>query len=564
MRRAVMTMLAAAAWVAAAQPALAQVPSDAWIGTRISVVSVELRPAPADALAAANLEGAVRRAFAVYPGRPYDPQAIEFGLARVRGVAGVTAASASVEFADGAGLRLTLTIDTTPPAVPRRPGFAERLTLVGGQRLVKLRVSYKGAVALSGNQWFGNGPFITQYNPRGQYQGDNGPNAVLDAAPALGMAAAFPLWHGRHPVYVYGTFSYLGAASVGQDNNRSDARATSSWEEGYAGVVGGGVTASGSTWAYNVSYGMQPYCIGGGMLVCQIASSGGDRAADFAWPRWTGTHFLKAQFRVNATEITGFRFEANDMPATGTVLAGVNVDHNSGSGLSVGGTWLTALDSRSQYYLPTGPSAMSRDGLRALHLRGTVTPPPGKDGPVLKAEWARQTNANFDMDARGWSAEGGWSFSTVRWSPSLTYRFSRTTGDDPATSRFERWDLLYSGNDINTWVQGQLMKNIQYNSNVIVHRVMARAQPRRTLRLTAQWSRYRADTANNAGGVLFAFADRALGDEALAVAERFLSRGVYFRATAAALWPGRGVVLAVPEPVARPWLVAIGQISLAF
>jgi hypothetical protein len=39
---------------------------------------------------------------------------------------------------------------------------------------------------------------------------------------------------------------------------------------------------------------------------------------------------------------------------------------------------------------------------------------------------------------------------------------------------------------------------------------------------------------------------------------------VYFRVTAAALWPGRGVRLAVPEPVAKPWLVGIGQISLTF
>ena len=82
--------------------------------------------------------------------------------------------------------------------------------------------------------------------------------------------------------------------------------------------------------------------------------------------------------------------------------------------------------------------------------------------------------------------------------------------------------------------------------------------------MTGQWSHYRADTANNAGGVLFAFSDKALGNEALAVAERFLSRGVYLRVTAAALWPGRGVVLAVPDPVVKPWLVGIGQISLTF
>ena len=59
-----------------------------------------------------------------------------------------------------------------------------------------------------------------------------------------------------------------------------------------------------------------------------------------------------------------------------------------------------------------------------------------------------------------------------------------------------------SPNDIDTWVQGQLMKNIHYNSNVKVHRVLARATPDARWRLTAAASSYRADTLNNIGGVI--------------------------------------------------------------
>ena len=72
--------------------------------------------------------------------------------------------------------------------------------------------------------------------------------------------------------------------------------------------------------------------------------------------------------------------------------------------------------------------------------------------------------------------EGGWSFGRTRWAPSVTYRFTSTSGDDPATGSFERWDLFYSGGDIDTWVQGQLMKNIHYNSNVRMQRVLWRAR----------------------------------------------------------------------------------------
>ena len=548
----------------AGSAASAQAPTDAFSGMRIRRVDVELSPVPTDPLATTKLEGAIRLAFGLFPGRRIDTQTLEFGIARVRRVKGVASASARVEFAEGSDLEIVLTVSTTAPATAPVRSFSERLTLVGGQSLVKVRVGYKGALALSGNQWFGNGPFITQYNPRGQYGGDNGPNVVLDAAPSVGMAAAFPLVHGPRPLYVYGTFSYLGAASVGQDNNRSDARATSAWEEGYAGIVGGGVTRSGSIYEYNVSYGMQPYCIGGGIMLCQIAGSGGDRAADFAWPRWSGTRFLKAQFRFNSTEVHAFRLQPNDAPTTGTVLAGVNVEHERGSGLSLGMTWLTALQSTSAYYLPTGPSGMTRDGLRAWHVRGAWTPKPGRSGPLGKAEWAVQTNTHFEMRATAWSAEGGWLFAASKWRPSLTYRYSATSGDNPGTARYERWDLLYSGNDINTWVQGQLMKNIQYNSNVHLHRVMWRAQPSQTWRLTGQWSRFSVDTLNNAGGVLFSFTDKNLGSELLAVGERFISRGVYLRISAASLWPGRGVTTAIPNPVVKPWLVGIAQLSISY
>ena len=168
------------------------------------------------------------------------------------------------------------------------------------------------------------------------------------------------------------------------------------------------------------------------------------------------------------------------------------------------------------------------------------------------------------MRATGWSAEAGWQFGDKSWSPSISWRYSSTTGDDPATPRYERWDLLYSGNDIDTWVQGQLMKNIHYNSNVKVHRVLARATPDRKWRLTGAVSAYRADTLNNIGGVISTLAGPDLGRELLLVAEHFASRSVYWRFTAASLWPGKGVTDTLPKSAAKPWLVGIAQFNLSY
>lgn len=451
-----------------------------------------------------------------------------------------------------------------PAATPPSPSLSDRLTLHrSDQHFLKTRVGLKGALALSSEQWFGNGATLTEFNPRGTYDGGRGPNGVLDLAPSLGSAAATAIGAGQEPAWLYASALYLGGSSVGQDNNRNDARWASGWEEAYVGIVDGGVTERGSLWRANLSYGRQPYCIGNGMLICQIAASGGDRAADFAWPRWSAHRFLKAQFRINDTLIEGFRFDPNDAPSTNTTLAGVNIEQTFGANAQLGATWMEALEGELRYFRPDG-SFFLRDGLRVWQLRGQWQPAPGGAGAYVKGEYARQSHTEEDMRAIGWSAEIGYRFAAHPWQPSLSYRRSETSGDDPDTPRYERWDLLYSGGDIDSWVQGQLMKNIHYNSNVEVDRLLARASPAPKWRLTAAASRFRADTLNNFGGVISTLADRELGHELLFVGEHFLSRQIYLRFTAAALWPGAGVRDTLPDPIRKPWLVAIAQFNMAF
>lgn len=559
---AVMAALALAAACGGGAPAFAQGGVEASGAQRVNSVIVLVEQRSAQSQVDRKLEADVRRALGVFPGRSYEMAEIDLALARLRASGLVATARGYVYDADG---QIGLVIDVrSEPQAAAPAGWTDRLRLVeDGQRLLKLRVGLKGAMAVSGNQWFDNGDTLTQFNPRGRFTGGRGPNGIVDLAPSVGLAGAMPLSDGVDAAYLYANTLYLGTLSVGQDNNRNDLRTTGQWEEAYVGIVDAGVTPAGLAWRANLSYGRQPYCIGNGMLVCQIASSGGDRGADFGWPRWAGEDFLKAQFRLNRTLFEAFRFEPNDFPSTDTRLAGVNVDHDNGQGLSLGFTWLTAEKGQLRYFLPDGTSQV-RDGLRAWHLRGGVRPVAGSAGPIAKLEYARQTHADFDMRATGYSAEAGWQFAGAGWRPSVTYRVSRTTGDDPATPRYERWDLLYSGNDIDTWVQGQLMKNIHYNSNVKVHRLLARATPDRRWRLTGAVSTYRADTLNNIGGVVSTLAGPDIGSELLLVAEHFASRNVYWRFTAASLWPGSGVTRTLPEPVAKPWLVGVVQFNLSY
>ena len=110
---------------------------------------------PPDPQAARNLEGAVRRAFRVYPGDRFDRTRVDFGASRVRGVAGVGDVRVELEFADIGGLDLVVKVfaDPQPTSLASRVRFID-----DGERLLKAMVAIKGAIPVSGNQWFGNGP----------------------------------------------------------------------------------------------------------------------------------------------------------------------------------------------------------------------------------------------------------------------------------------------------------------------------------------------------------------------------------------------------------------------
>jgi hypothetical protein len=506
----------------------------------------------------------LRRYIGVFPGRYYNSNEIDLALTRLRKAPGVAGVAYRFEFGAGAGVVLRIDVQAAGSPAPPPTGLAERVVLYDdGTRLLKLRLGLKGATAVSVNQWFNNGSYLTEYNPRGVFDGGTGPNVAQDLAPSIGLAGALPLGSGRDVPYLYGSALYLGAGTVGQDNNSDKPRWASGWEDAFAGIVDGGTTEAGHVWLANVSYGRQPYCIGNGILICQIAASGGERAADFAWPRWAGKDFFKAQVRWNDISLDAFHFTANDYPSTDTTLEGLNLDFDNGRGLTAGATLVRAVDGTLKYFLPDGQS-YDRAGLRVVNLRAGGRPSSATSGAIWKLEWAQQTHDDFDMLARAYAAEVGWQFGSVRGRPSLSFRTSRATGDDPSTPRYERWDLLYSGGDIDTWVQGQLMKNIQYNSNVRVNRVMLRGTPFAQWRLTGMISSFRADTLNNLGGVISQLAGPSLGTELLLAGEYFASRNTYWRFSTAWLWPGSGVRDTLPDAIRQPWWVAIAQFNLTY
>ena len=118
---------------------------------------------------------------------------------------------------------------------------------------------------MSGNQWFGNGPTLTQFSPYGVFSGGNGPNTAYDLSPKVGLAGTFPVVKGDTPMYAYGHVGYLMAGIAGQANGTPGCEVLRRLGRGLRRASwAAAATAAGTSWQYNLSYGLQSYCVGGG------------------------------------------------------------------------------------------------------------------------------------------------------------------------------------------------------------------------------------------------------------------------------------------------------------
>jgi hypothetical protein len=61
---------------------------------------------------------------------------------------------------------------------------------------------------------------------------------------------------------------------------------------------------------------------------------------------------------------------------------------------------------------------------------------------------AVQRNPRIDMRTGALYAEAAYVFAKARWTPTLSYTYAAFGGDDPETSRYERFDPLYYGGSL--------------------------------------------------------------------------------------------------------------------
>ncbi len=575
---AVLLLLAGLVPYAAAQNSGGPVNAAALHSYEVAEVVVELEGAPADETARARLESDVRKAFRVFPGSRVSELELTLAVQRVIRTGLFEKFDYRFEFSEGAvsqdAVRLVLraVVGAGGRAMGETTGILKSgsagdfpILYKSPRTLVKLNTTAVGHFASHWNSWLGNGQTLGAGFPLAEDIAATSIAPSIEGSLALGAAVATQIVKGANPTYAYVNANYLSVGTAGQDIYSSRSRFSTSLEQIYGGVVGGGYNRAGSRWGYHVSYGRQTPCPGTGFFFCGISGNGGNRGGFNSWARTAGRQMGLAQFRWNDLLVDNYYIQSNEVPPviySNSRMYVLNVQKSRGYGFAAGGTYVRVLSSTFPYVLPDF-NLKGRAGLNAYNGRVAYTPPPEKPGPIMNAEGGLETNSRFPMRSYAFGLEGGWSFATTKWSPWLGYKYSRYSGDDAATTRYERWDPLYGGKDFETWMPGMLMKNIQFNSNMHTSRFQLRLTPARGYRYVALLTNFRALESINYPYSISFFARKPLGNEFVSYLERMIGSAWYMRLSFGSYWPGAGVKAALPSPVAAPWVTFQAQIRYA-
>ncbi len=534
----------------------------------VSIVNPSSDPALND-----RVTDTVRRALALFPRTRFSEARVIFAIGQARRNPAVSAIDYALTPGSLGTVDVDLTVTLTDSA---NPDVGEGFVLTGEASDFPLiydkggtRLQFKlEALALyygNNNAWYGRPDLMLAGNP------------LVQGTPA---GAGWSNWaesylhygvYGITPVspslYVYGGLSAITSGSIGQELFTNETTTYTGVEDAYVGFVTGRTTESGDRLAVNFSVGRQRFTLANGFLIANTSANGDVRAALQANPRWAADMLALGQVVWNSTKFEAFYVDPDELPVldTGTAIAGVNLESVVRPGLLLAGSWLTVPQSTYKYFSPTGGIAGLREGLELVDLRFTYTPPGGESGFFLGGEMARQTNRNFDMDARAAYGEVGYNFAQAKWTPSVSYRLAYFSGDDPATVAYERWDPLLSGGNGEQWVQGANNFKVVQDSNVIAHRLQARLRVAPRVELVPQLWAFYADQTNNIGGnpALTYMSDNEYGYEANVTFKWFVSRNVYVHGHIAYTVPGQAVTDALGG-TEKGWLSTMLFIRYAF
>lgn len=537
-------------------------PLSLYEGERIRSVHFSFTGQPADSLVARDIRNKVEEAFRLYPQSQYNSMFASYYIAQIDLLPWVEKATLDVAQSVENGVDLHISVALAANRVSQKKqgnifGHPSSFPTVynSPRTFVVLKFAASEMAYSNGNAWFGQPDVVTAGNPLADHPVGKGYTGWLEGFASGGIYGVTKIVPSIN-LHLYGGVNYLASFSAGNELFTNRSRIYGDIEEAYAGVVGGGRTANGHFYRYNVLYGRKQFMLGDGWLIVNTSMNGDNRAALQLNPRWAAKNVVQAGLQWDRLFFQFFRLEPNELATLNsrTVINGLNLELGNKDRMIIGASFLQVPRSGFKYYLPDG-TVHTREGLQVYNLRLFRNAPLGQGGLFIKAEGGYQRNPNFDMSAWAYYGEAGWSFAKSYGSPSVSYRFASFSGDDADSKSFNRWDALYTGGNGEQWVQGSNMYKMVQNSNEMSHRIQAVFSPLRKIQLVGQTWLFYAPSLTNLGGnpALSQLKSKFYGSEFNLTVKYFANRHWYFHLNTAYTLPGGAIRDNLPEGGARNW-----------
>lgn len=369
---------------------------------------------------------------------------------------------------------------------------------------------------------------------------------------------------------LYGKLSAVSSYTWGTDAFDTGDTGATTLEEAFLGMRGDLATGL----SYDMSLGARELTLGTGMLIANGATSGFERGALKFGPRKAWERTAIGRLSHGGVTGTAFYLDPNELPSTdgNNELAGIDLRHDDPAGGYLGGSFVHVLNSGSPYPKAApggvGPPTVipgARQGTSTLNIYAKTRPfTTTLENWTFTSDVAYQWNDKIDLRAWAGRVTASYAFANAPWSPTLTYAYQTFSGDDPNTSKLERFDPLYYQGSPSAWATGSKSASTFINSNVNAHSLALRLQPGRRDTLTLRYAHIRANELNSPiqfgqatrvdvnGNVVAGVTDAHLADDVFLEYSRIINRNTFLTAGISVSFPGAGIDNVIGRS-ASPW-----------
>jgi hypothetical protein len=526
-------------------PAVLPLPEQAE-GVAISSVTVKLRISSGDAGEDQAALAAARKLLAALEGEPFSRLVVTRLVAALQSDKSIAKADYRLLLLGGEnGLKIAFEIDAAAAAKP--PPDAGIGVLAGDigsfpvlykdeRTLLTAIVAGGLGVYSDGNAWFGRPDLFIPTSPSPPGERATWTEGSLEA----GLGGATQL--GDSNFYAFGAITGMATWSLGQDFIADQTRTYHDIEKAYAGLL---YANRDTRTVAKLSAGRQTFTLNDGFLVNMVRGSanGGDRGAAYLGPRLASDFSVLANGRIGKAAYNLFYIDPNEIETreTDSTFLGANAKYNINDNLALDATVITIPTSLSTYANPNGLN-LPREGLNTVsgHLKWRNLL--GLDGAWFEGEAAHQSHPDYAMSASAYYGTLGYIARKAPWTPSISYRYAYFSGDDPNTTRYERYDPLMN-TGLGIWLQGVSFGKLMSNSNLATHRVQLNIAPMETLNLTADYHLLRAPQLNNLGSspAIALLKSHDIGQEFTLSARWAINKNFYLQSLASCALPGKAL-----------------------